>query len=191
MIYFKITDTKSEAFARHLKYQALRTAAFQRADDLRRELGVESEHAEIHGGQITSFAYQDGQHRPTGLVRKGKRLVPNTKSDWGRKVKARMEEIRIPTAYEYMERIFGAGGEMLKGTDYFSGCGLITGDEMALISVKMPVWENAQEKDGFEVPEGVVEITASEYKRLRDELLDKGKAQRAKRGAKQQSKKED
>lgn len=166
MIYFKITDKESEAWARHQDYIDARQEAFHQANKLREELGVESESAMIAGGSIEYYEYRDGDHRPTGMLVKDGKLVPNEKTDWGQQVKEKMEAIDFPTAYEYMELIFGAGGEMLKETDYYSGCGLACNDELVLIAVQMPIWENAQEKDGFEIPDGVEEITASDYQLL-------------------------
>lgn len=170
MIYFKITDKESEAWARHRDYIEARKEAFHQANQLREELGVDSENAMIAGGSIEYYEYREGDHRPTGMLVKKDKLVPNEKTDWGQQVKAKMESIDFPTPFEYMELIFGAAGEMLKETDYYSGCGLTCNDEIALIAIQIPIWENAREKDSFEIPEGAEEITASDYHLLFDSI---------------------
>lgn len=173
MIYFKITDKESEAWSRHQEYMALRNEAFDQVKALTKELGIETKEFTAHLGNVTSFQYEDGQHRPTGMViRKGK-LVPNNRSNAGKEIKSKLEKIHFPTQYEYMKMMFGASGEAMEGSSYYTGCGLTCNADKVLIKCRVAVFDNAKEKEDFEVPEGCVEIKSSEYHAIYEKMFSK------------------
>lgn len=176
MIYFKIADMETEAGERHQQYMHERREAAKLANELRREIGVESEDAVIlpTTGDLAAFQYEDDHRRPTGLLVEDGVLVPNENSNWGQAIKEKMDSISFPTQADYMAMIFGVAGELLEHGRLYTGVGLVTNEDLALLSCKMKVWENARQREGFEIPKGCEEITASEYEHLRSKMLANG-----------------
>lgn len=170
MIYFKIEDFDTMAGTLFEDFTSDQQQAAQMAGKLMDELGIEADNFEYNGsGQCIGFPHRSGQPVPEGMRVIDGTLRPHRRNKTGKRIHKRMKKIKLPTGSDLMRILVGAVGQHIEGRNLRHGMSCSMKEDIVLLTCHPKVWEDAQSKKDFEVPEGLEEITYSEYQELNNQ----------------------
>lgn len=166
-IYFIIKYKDSEAYQRLMNHMSKREDKLDKLKEFMNELNLMPAKYWHNSGYVMGFLLEDKNiDIPEGWrYNKQKVLVPNRRTKKGKEYSKRMKSFQIPGASEFMKEMVGTNSAVIEGRSMRDGMGYSYSHSLdyAILKCNFKVWEKVQEREDFDWPQGLSEITASEY----------------------------